>query len=338
MRKALIAGGLAVVLLAGCDGEEPAPPAGGPGATTKVTKTDLVETRQVDGTLGYAGTGTIRGGGSGTLTWLPKPGDVIQRGERVYGVDNRRIPLLYGGLPFWRELGTGVGDGPDVEILERNLKELGFGDSITVDDHFTAATAAAVRRWQKKLGQRRTGRVAAGDAIVRPGAVRVAEVKAQTGSPASGDLLTSTGTTKQVVVDLPAAQSAYGVKGAKVTVGLPGGGMAGGRITTVGTTATATDGKVTIPVTITLDDPAKAGALDGAPVTVHLSGPKHKGVLTVPVDALLATADGHYAVQVLETGGATRLVPVELGVFANGRVAVTGAGVTEGLTVTVPRS
>jgi hypothetical protein len=58
-------------------------------------------------------------------------------------------------------------------------------------------------------------------------------------------------------------------------------------------------------------------------------------VLAVPVTALLATADGGYAVQAAGPHG--RLIPVTTGLFDNatGLVAVTGAGLTAGLRVAV---
>ena len=55
----------------------------------------------------------------------------------------------------------------------------------------------------------------------------------------------------------------------------------------------------------------------------------HKDVLAVPVGALLALREGGYALQ-LPDGG---LVAVQTGMFAEGLVEVSGAGLTEGLTV-----
>jgi peptidoglycan hydrolase-like protein with peptidoglycan-binding domain len=308
-----------------------------------VVKTDLVETQQVDGTLGYAGTVSVETDRSSIVTWLPQPGDTITRGQHVYDGDNQPVPLLYGKLPFWRELYDGVADGPDVRILEQNLQMLGYGGGLTVDDRFTAATAAAVRKWQKARRAERTGRVKVGDVVVLPGAVRVVEVKAKLGTRAAGEVLTATGIRKQVTVDLPATKSALAVRGSKVTVGLPDGKKEGGRVVTVGTTAKAPPGKddggdktPTLPVVIALDDPAVTGALDGAPVTVDFRGTVHKGVLAVPVNALLALAEGGFGVQAVRGDGTKRIVVVELGAFAEGRVEIKGNGLTAGMKVTVP--
>jgi hypothetical protein len=251
--------------------------------------------------------------------------------------------LLYGKLAFWREVYDRVADGAVVRMLEENLQKLGLGGGLTVDNKFTEATAAAVRKWQKARGAERTGRVKVGNVVVLPGAVRVAEVKAKLGTHAVGEVLTATGIRKQVTVALPATKSAVAVKGSRVTVGLPDGKKAGGKIVTVGTTAKAPPGKddggdktPTLPVVIALDDPAVTGALDGAPVTVDFRGTVHKGVLAVPVNALLALAEGGFGVQAVATDGQKRIVVVKLGAFAAGRVEITGNGLTAGMKVTVP--
>jgi hypothetical protein len=58
-------------------------------------------------------------------------------------------------------------------------------------------------------------------------------------------------------------------------------------------------------------------------------------VLTVPVAALLALAEGGYGIEVVE-GTTTRIVAVETAMFADGRVEVTGRGLSEGMKVGVP--
>ncbi|WP_285689171.1 peptidoglycan-binding protein [Actinoplanes sp. NBRC 103695] len=337
---AVIAGSVVILTRDDRGGEQVA---AGQDLTTPVVKTDLVETQQVDGTLGYAGTVSVETDRSSIVTWLPQPGDTITRGQHVYDGDNQPVPLLYGKLPFWRELYHGVADGPDVRILEQNLRKLGYGGGLNVDDEFTAATAAAVRKWQKALGAERTGRVKVGDVVVLPGAIRVAEVKAKIGTRAAGEVLTATGVRKQVTVDLPPTKSALAVRGSKVTVGLPDGKNASGKVVTVGTTAKAPSGDddggdktPTLPVVIALDDPAVTGALDGAPVTVDFRGTVHKGVFAVPVNALLALAEGGFGVQAVAGDGTKRIVVVELGAFAGGRVEIKGNGLTAGMKVTVP--
>jgi hypothetical protein len=91
----------------------------------------------------------------------------------------------------------------------------------------------------------------------------------------------------------------------------------------------------TIDVKVTVANQSKLGRLDQAPVVVRLTAQTVENVLTVPVAALVALAEGGYGVQVV-TGSTSRYVAVELGMFADGRVQVTGDGITEGTRVAVP--
>jgi hypothetical protein len=62
---------------------------------------------------------------------------------------------------------------------------------------------------------------------------------------------------------------------------------------------------------------------------------QRKDVLTVPVAALLALAEGGYGVQVVE-GSTTRIVAVQAGMFADGRVEISGTGIDAGTVVGMP--
>jgi len=98
---------------------------------------------------------------------------------------------------------------------------------------------------------------------------------------------------------------------------------------TIGTVATAQSqngqqGDPTIPVTVTFDDPNSAPNLDQAPVKVRVTTNAARGVLAVPVGALLALSGGGYVVERLTGEGITEQVPVKLGAFADNYVQVTG--------------
>ena len=319
------------------------------GSTAEVVRTDLVSRSELDGTLGYAHSYPITAEGMGRITWLPEVGAFISRGRRVYEQDGHRVPLFYGTTPFWRNLQLGVDDGKDVLELERNLKALGYGDDVTVDREFTSYTAQAVRDWQEDLGVDETGQVEVGDVVMSPGKLRISAVDGVLGSRAGGKVLTATDTVRQVTVDVPVTQQEVAKVGHRVQVELPGGRTSSGKITAIGTAASSdsdSDGPAdigaptdtaTIPVYLTLTKPSAAGRLDGAPVTVGFTGETHKDVLAVPVNALLARADGSYSVVVVD-GSVRRTVPVELGVFADGQVEVSGAGLDAGMRVEVPRS
>ncbi len=104
-------------------------------------------------------------------------------------------------------------------------------------------------------------------------------------------------------------------------------------MTTIGAAETDDQaGTTTLPVTLALAD---APALpDGTPVEVHVEVAAADGVLAVPVEAVLALAEGGYAVEVAD-GATTRLVGVTLGVFADGMVEISG-DVEAGAEVVVP--
>ncbi|MGH3203745.1 MAG: efflux RND transporter periplasmic adaptor subunit, partial [Streptosporangiaceae bacterium] len=73
-------------------------------ATAAVVRTDLSNTVQVGGSIGYDGSYTITAlrGGGGVYTWLPEPGAVIKQDQPLYSVGNEPVPLLYGSLPAYR--------------------------------------------------------------------------------------------------------------------------------------------------------------------------------------------------------------------------------------------
>lgn len=309
-------------------------------ATATVSRTDLVSRTDVDGTLGYAGSMSVANGLAGTLTATAKEGSVVERGQPLYWVDNRPVPLLYGDLPAWRRLAAGGPDGPDVRQLEQNLIALGHLSG-EADETFTAATTAAVRRWQQALGVAQTGAVELGEAVFLPEALRVAAVKAARGEALrpGAPVLEGTSTTRVVTVDLDATRQSLAKVGDKVEVKLPGGSVTPGTIASVGTVAQSRGQGETarrvVPVTVTLDDPAATGTLDQAPVKVGITSDSRKGVLAVPVNALLALAEGGYGVRVVDGSGG-RVVAVETGLFTRGLVEVRGEGLAEGDEVEVP--
>lgn len=343
--------GLATAGLGGGGGHGPA---GGPRvpATAAVERTTLTETQKVDGTLGYGDTTTLSapsngsggggshgGGGSsgGTVTWLPSPGTKISRGEPAYRVDNRPVPLLYGRMPLYRTLKDGV-SGADVLQFERNLAALGYG-GFTVDKEYTSSTATAVKQWQEDMGMDETGQITPGSVVVARDELRVAERRAQTGGPASGQLLTYTGTTRVVTIDLDVKYQKLAKVDAGVTIDLPDGGSTKGTISSVGKVATQAraDAATTVKVTVEVGRQRALGSYDKAPVDVYLTASKHASVLAVPVGALVALPGGGYGVQVV-SGASTpvRTVKVDTGVFAQGQVEVSGSGITPGMKVVVP--
>jgi peptidoglycan hydrolase-like protein with peptidoglycan-binding domain len=325
-----------------------------PPATAAVTRTTLVETKTLTGTLGYGDPVPVDAAGEGTLTWIAAIGSTVKRGEPLFKIDQLPVIALYGPVPMYRTLREAA-VGVDVKQLEVNLARLGY-NGFTVDDTFTTGTAAAVRSWQAKLGLVATGAVEPGQVVFTPGPVRVAAHAARAGATAGraegggATVLSYTGTTRLVTVDLKVADQALAANGEKVIVTIPGGKRVNGTITKVGTVAAAPEAATEQPsgeaapvaadarITVTVDiaNQQALGRLDAAPVDVDFVSQKREGVLTVPVAALMALLEGGYGVEIVE-GGTTRIVAVEPGLFAAGRVEITGDAIKEGTQAGVPK-
>uniref|UniRef100_UPI003523D8A5 peptidoglycan-binding protein n=1 Tax=Streptomyces sp. PU_AKi4 TaxID=2800809 RepID=UPI003523D8A5 len=232
-------------------------------------------------------------------------------------------------------------EGMDVLQFETNLAALGY-TGFTVDERFTARTADAVERWQKSLGIPETGRVGIGDVIYSAGKVRIGRPGVRLGEAVTENALTYTGTARKVVVDASAADASWAVRGAAVRVRLPDGKTVGGEVASVGRQASAPEGGsgedgsgqggATVPVTVTIEDQKSVGRLESGPVTVEYVGREAKDVLTVPVAALVALAEGGHGLETADGG----FVAVKTGLFADGKVEVSGSAVRAGLKVRIP--
>lgn len=186
---AALAAGLVVLLASRAPTHAGADTGVPPGeTTTAVTRRTLTESSTVDGTLGYGSALELYDRLSGTFTWLPSVGAVIERGGTLFRVDNLPVTLMYGSVPAYRALKAGVSDGPDVTELNANLSDLGFDPdgAITDDERFSEATAAAVRRWQQAEGLPETGEIELGRVIFAPGARRVTAVHVALGQDPPG--------------------------------------------------------------------------------------------------------------------------------------------------------
>ncbi len=281
-------------------------------------------------------------GPTSSYTMLPPIGRVVRRGGALYAVGGAPVILLYGGVPQWRAFASGTSPGRDVAELNANLRALGYG--ALGGDAFTYATESAIARFQSAHGLPATGSLLLGSAVFEPGAVRVTSVTPTSGAPVqAGPVLGITSMRRVVVIQLDASQQSSVKVGDAVIITLPDNSTTPGRVSYVGTVATAPSdqngnggGPPTIEVDVTPDHPAATGRLDQAPVDVSITTATVKNALVVPVNALLALSGGGYAVEVV-TAGVHTLVGVSVGLFddADGLVQVTGA-VHPGQRVVVP--
>ncbi|MFJ2293993.1 peptidoglycan-binding protein [Streptomyces sp. NPDC087894] len=420
----LATGAGAGLLWAGGGGKTPGPEAGPKIRRVAVAKTDMSGVRDMEGTLGYDSVRNVRGAGEGVVTWLPKQGATVARGEQLYRVDERPTVVFYGSTPLYRRLDTPGSVGRDIRVVADNLKTLGYdigqqpaagtvvqqrapldqqmsadagpstaaetdqetaepgsgpppsargddagqetgagnpaedqtraGQSLTParqitvkegDGVLTEGLMSAIKRWQKSVDIEPTGVLESSDVVVTRSAVRVSEVSAQTGDAAANDLLSVSATTKSVRIPVETLDLGTIKVGQKVTVMLPDGTETAGEVATIGTTIKADQegesgaGVTRINVTVSVDDAEAVKGIDAAPVQVRFEGEAKKGVLAVPVGALLALREGGYAVRLAggrsaegrSAGG--RLVPVDTGMFARGLVEISGEDIAEGMKV-----
>ena len=289
----------------------------------------------------------------GAFTWLPAPGVVIQPGQQLYAVNGHAVILLQGSQPAYRQLCPGV-SGDDVRQLEQDLIALGYANaaSLAADGQFTAADAAAVRRWQAALGVPQTGAIRLGEVVFSGGPVRVSSVRVGLGVPAGAGtaVLDLTATQHTITAQVDTSEQQLVRAGDQVSVLMPDGHTTvQGTVSDVSRVATSPQNQgqgqgqgqggaqATVAVTITLANEPAAGTLDQAPVYISIATATQRNVLAVPVTALLAQPDGGYAVTVLG-GGGHHLVVVQPGLYSDGGlVQVSGASLQEGQLVEVPK-
>jgi hypothetical protein len=176
-------------------------------------------------------------------------------------------------------------------------------------------------------------------------------------------VLETSSTQLVVTVDLDATKQSEAKVGEPVTVEMPAGNAVNGKVIAVSPVAQSDSGNggggsgdggagngsgnggggngsgngngssgATIPVTVGLKGRTSGAGLDQAAVSVSFAKAEARGVLSVPVTALLAVAGGSYAVQAAAAPQA--LIPVTTGLFAAGYVQISGSGIYPGLAVT----
>ncbi|MBF4596340.1 peptidoglycan-binding protein [Curtobacterium sp. VKM Ac-2889] len=321
------------------------------GATGTVTRGDLTDSKVFAGTLGYGAASGVPGAAAGTITWLPRVGDVVERDGALYAVDERDVRSMYGTVPLWRDLERGL-QGADVRQLNENLAALGY--DVSVDDRFGPRTERAVRQWHEDRGHEGTGVLTADDVAFVDGAVRVASVEGRLGERIDGgagaaaggagaaagsagattDVLQVTSTRRVVTATVPQRDAERLAVGTDVEVRVNGAGAAmPGSVVDVQPT-TSEDGGTAVDVSVSFD-PGKRSLPEAASAQVDAEGTTEHDVLSAPVAALVAGAGGRYAVDVVQRDGTTERVRVEPGFSADGRAAVTGA-LTAGDRVVVP--
>ena len=325
---------------------ESSPDATGPVATATVERGTISATDVWEGTLDHGRPFTVNSSDNGTLTRLVAQGQTIERGSELYRLNEQPVTLLSGVVPMYRDLRPGD-SGVDVEQLETNLAELGYA-GFNADVDYGSSTAEAVRAWQADIGAEPTGTVARGDVVFVPTSGQVDALHADVGDVVAPGtpILDITGTEQVVSLEVEIDDQDRLDVGTPVTVVLPDGAEITGTVSTTSVVDVAAEARgedaggaqaqaqSIVQVEIAVNEAAPDEAV-GAPVDVVVAIDQRTDVLLVPVNALLARADGGYGLEVVNDDGTTSIIKVDTGLFAEGKVEVNSPKLTEGTVVGV---
>ena len=298
--------------------------------TLTATRRTLVESESIDGTIGHGTPTPLPIEAQGTVTWAPEQDDVLAPGDVAVRIDERPVVLVAGDVPLYRELrrvsGTerdeagdklGEQSGPDVQQLQEYLIGLGFDDEgrLEADGVFGKVTENAVEDWQRWFGHPATGRIDRNQIVFVPSEVRVQE------APIVGQPFTPISVTtpsRTVSARATPNQRSFFVEGTAVEIDVDGAEFSG--TVTEATRTTGPDGTTTYELEISVD-----GDVPDTASSVELTAVRTvaNDVVTVPVRALLALAEGGWAVEV-PTDAGSQLVPVDVGEIVDGIAEVTG--------------
>jgi len=153
---------------------------------------------------------------------------------------------------------------------------------------------------------------------------------------AASPLYSSSGIAREVTFNLPAGDQGMVSVGDYVVVKLPTDEEIKAVVRFVDSVVTEIgNGSKVIEVILDVVDADNTETYDEAPVDVLVTSEVSENVLYVPVNALVALAEGGYAVEVL-SGEEKVYISVEIGVFTDGYVEIIG-NIQEGQEVIVPR-
>lgn len=301
----------------------------------EVTTADLLEEVEWAGTLDFTGR-TSMSRSAGIVTGVVEIGTTIEQGDRLIEIDGDPVVLFIGATPFFRALAEDT-EGPDVFELESNLVALGYDpdNTVTVDETFTYNTGLMVQRWQEAIGVEITGTVEA-DAGVIAASPMVLLSSPDVGDQANGVLLELAPPSDMVVtVPVAVADADEWELGDEAIVLLADESSFDAVVTVIGTEITADDEGRTLDVTL---EPVGStpDLFDGA-VTVTTIGEEVRGATVVPTRALVALAEGGFAVEVVDAAGISTLVGIEIGAFDDGIVEVVSGELATGDAVVVPQ-
>ena len=314
-----------------------------PAATAKITKETLRDAKTVGGQLAYGDPVPLASQAHGTVTWLPATGSTDHAGRRRLRVDDAP-----GAAALRRPSGVPAAGrrrrGPDVQQFEQNLE---------------GARLHRLHRRQRVHGRHRRRRAGSGrrtSAWTETGAStpgRVVSPPARSGST-SVNAAARRSRHRARAAPTPAPPGGHGRRSDVADQGLAevrhrGHGQAarrhGGRRTShrgrrrrPPPASRARAGRTSRPSrsTVTIADQDKLGALDAGPGRRHALAERTQGRADRAGRRRCSRSPRAGTASRSSTAQRTPLRGVETGLFADGRVEVTGDGLAEGTTVGMP--
>ena len=290
--------------------------------TVGIARGDLTSTSEFTGELGFGDSWPLSLPLDGIVTGARSLGTVVDFGESLFEVDDRRVFLVDGEVPVFRdlELTSPRIAGEDVAQLQRFLIAQGFDrdGTLEADGVFDGDTRKAVMDWQEATWQHETGRVTRSDMVFNPEPLRIA------GEQRIGSVfepLDVTAWEPTVTVDVANRDKQLLTVGTPVTIEFGDGTEVGGSVSKQ-ISVPQDDGTTLSRATVEPhgDVPGETGQ-----VTIAVDATLASDVMIVPVGALLALAEGGYAVEVVEDGGSSHLVGVDVGEILDGQAEISGA-------------
>ncbi len=263
--------------------------------------------------------------GTGRVTAVhAEEGDTIEAGQALFDVDGEPVVATPGTTPYWRDLEVGL-RGADVEQLELALSASGYDPGL-VDDHYSAATRAAVAAWQRNLGLPETGIFRADRVVVAPWPVQVRSVELTVGATITPDAVIAELNTVERVAVLTAspAEQQRLVVGQTATVTLASGGESfAGTVVEVSDTPLDQEGAIDpqYSVVVELEDPGNAPMAARTAIRAEILIDEAVDALAVPVAAVRTGPEAEPVVTIIDDGE-QRQVAVTLGLQDAGYVEV----------------
>lgn len=267
--------------------------------------------------------------GDGIVTWAPEPGTIVEPGEVLLYVDEEPLFLVEGDTPLYRDLERSSPPLEGRDVLQFQQYLAFFGYDIEPDGVFGWETERAVKQWQEDNGLDDTGVVTRQHIAFVDAPVRMSS-DLRVGTQIDELLLTDG--TPVITVDTSNRDRAALPEGGEVEIRFADGSNVSG-VVVEQRQITDDNGDRIWRTTIEPDGDVPG---DASIVDVLVIDERATGVLLVPVRALIAVAEGGYALEILLPDGTTELQRVTVGEVVDGVAEVSGS-IEEGDEVVVPQ-